>query len=106
MSQDTRIWWIDEIETRVVCRAVSMHNAIFAKYIEREISNRYGSAGRGRVWAAPGIAFDGAMWDDALPVCEKIRELGSGGIAYKAEDHHHLMDYVGIVTDCDMRVIK
>ena len=104
MSENIRIWWIDEPETRAVSRVIESGRGKFPKYLKEEIHNRYGRAGRGRVWVAPCISFDGTKWDDTLPVCQKIWELSSGGIAYKAEDHHPLMDYIGIVTDCEMEV--
>ena len=74
------------------------------RYIKRQLSSRYGRAGRGRLWVADGIPVKEITWDDSKPPAKYAGN--SGGIVIHGRDYNAVKSLPGMVTDLELNEVK
>jgi hypothetical protein len=99
------IWWLSEPDCYAI--AVDEHapeDEGLPQYLQDEFNNRYGRAGRGRLWVPKGFVANDLIWPEPeTPIaimCEKC-----GGIVFWRKDLHTLATFPGLVTDMHLNRI-
>jgi hypothetical protein len=103
MSENTYvIWWLDQ-SAHELAAALGAPSASWPAYIQSEFLSRQGRAGRGRLWIAPEIEFDGiAEWRDGDLAFNAVGR-DCGGIVIRRSDAHHVLSWPGFVSDEGLR---
>jgi hypothetical protein len=98
------IWWLDQRACELA-GALGAESASWPEYIQREFRSRFGRAGRGRLWVAPGLEFSGIEWKDGEPAYDAVGD-DCGGIVIRREDAHHVLSWPGFVSDENLRPLQ
>ena len=98
MSEDILIWWLDQKETEKVNKN-NENGRLLPNYIEKEVRNRTGRAGRGRLWVPKEIDCEEINWNDTSPVCKLISLSCAAGIVFYKCDFNKIKHLPGFVTD-------
>lgn len=96
------IWWLNQSQTESVLQMEIVKN--MPEYIQKQLENRHGRAGRGRLWVADGL---GHVQVDPWPDTPLAKDLGSdfGGITFRSKDYYILKNLPGIITDTKLNKI-
>ena len=96
------IWWLNQSQTESVLQMEIVKN--LPEYIQKQLENRHGRAGRGRLWVADELGHVQVdPWTDT-PLSKDLRS-DFGGIAFRSKDYYILKNLPGIITDTKLNKI-
>lgn len=100
------IWWLSQDETEIVHAAIEADTLHLPAYIEEMINNRYGRAGRGRLWLShPDLDFPGVLeWTDGQVFADAANSRG--GLVMSERDAVAIRYLPGFVTDTALQPWK